>query len=256
MADLQSYIICTSPRSGSTLLCKLLAASGIAGNPGSHFHDPSIDEWLGYYDLVRDDYASDLDLLGAIFNAARSCGSRDTGVFGLRLQRHSFDFFMQQLAILHPGLASDRHRLNAAFGDTLFIHLTRPDKLEQAVSYVKANQTGLWHMAPDGTELERLSEPCEPVYDAAAIADSLVELTAADAAWQDWFSEQNIEPYKINYDELSADPLVVLTNLLERLGLDRTAATGIEPGTAKLADTTSGEWVARFRAETMVDSAG
>ncbi|MBT6203829.1 MAG: sulfotransferase, partial [Rhodospirillaceae bacterium] len=44
MARYQSYVICTSPRSGSTLLCSLLAATGLAGNPCSHFHDPSISE--------------------------------------------------------------------------------------------------------------------------------------------------------------------------------------------------------------------
>ncbi|HBF29284.1 Stf0 family sulfotransferase, partial [Rhizobium sp.] len=31
MAKFSSYVICTSPRSGSTLLCKLLAATGISG---------------------------------------------------------------------------------------------------------------------------------------------------------------------------------------------------------------------------------
>ncbi|MEM1201062.1 MAG: Stf0 family sulfotransferase, partial [Pseudomonadota bacterium] len=33
MAGFDAYVICTSPRSGSTLLCKLLAPTGIAGKP-------------------------------------------------------------------------------------------------------------------------------------------------------------------------------------------------------------------------------
>ena len=32
MANFDSYVICTSPRSGSTLLCQLLAATGVAGD--------------------------------------------------------------------------------------------------------------------------------------------------------------------------------------------------------------------------------
>ena len=42
MAKYESYVLCTSPRSGSTLLCKLLAATGVAGNPDSYFHRPAV----------------------------------------------------------------------------------------------------------------------------------------------------------------------------------------------------------------------
>ena len=34
---------------------------------------------------------------------------------------------------------------------------SRENKLAQAVSLIKAEQTGLWHIAPDGTELERVA---------------------------------------------------------------------------------------------------
>lgn len=40
--DYRAYVICTSPRSGSTLLCKLLAATGQAGKPKSYFHKPDL----------------------------------------------------------------------------------------------------------------------------------------------------------------------------------------------------------------------
>ncbi|WP_425081109.1 Stf0 family sulfotransferase [Ruegeria arenilitoris] len=33
MNDFDSYLICRTPRSGSTLLCQLLAATGCAGKP-------------------------------------------------------------------------------------------------------------------------------------------------------------------------------------------------------------------------------
>src|SRR3954467_13591327 len=32
-----SYLVCATPRSGSTLLCELLAATGVAGRPAEHF---------------------------------------------------------------------------------------------------------------------------------------------------------------------------------------------------------------------------
>ena len=249
MARYQSYVICTSPRSGSTLLCKLLAATGISGIPGSYFHTPSISDWLNDLDLAAPEGAAERDVLAAIFGAARATGTGDTGLFGLRLQRPSFAFFMQKLAVLHPGLSSDIERFEAAFGTTLFIHLTRPNKLAQAISLVKASQTGLWHMAPDGTELERLSVPKEPVYDGDEIARQLAELTSLDQGWKDWFAGENIEPLRVTYDELSAGPANVLAQILEQLGLDRQAARGISPGVAKLADETSRSWTERFLAE-------
>lgn len=179
-----SYIICTSPRSGSTLLCKLLAATGKSGVPDSHFHNPSMSSWLKAYEFSKADFTSDQKALRAIFQAARRYGTGNTGIFGLRLQRGSFDFFMQQIAVVHPKIKTDVELVQAEFGHTLFIYLTRANKLDQAISMVKATQTGLWHRAPDGTEIERLSAPKEPYYDVKAISKCLAELTALDVAWK------------------------------------------------------------------------
>jgi LPS sulfotransferase NodH len=44
-----------------------------------------------------------------------------------------------------------------------------PGKGSEAVSLVEAEQTGLWHVAPNGTELERTSSPSGPVYNAGEI---------------------------------------------------------------------------------------
>jgi LPS sulfotransferase NodH len=201
-----SYVICTSPRSGSTLLCKLLAATGVAGNPDSYFHRPSISGWPEDLGLARDPSAPDCELVEAIFRTAIAKGTLDTGIFGLRLQRHSFDFFTKQLLVLYPGRSTCVERFQAAFGRTLFVHLTRRDKVAQAVSYVKARQTGLWHAAPDGTELERLSPPQEPAYDANEIRTSLEEMTAHDDGWERWFAASGINPLRITYEGLSASP--------------------------------------------------
>jgi LPS sulfotransferase NodH len=249
MAEYDSYVICTSPRSGSTLLCKLLAATGVAGNPDSYFHRPSISDWLADLGLTRKPSAPERELLEAIFRAAIAKGTSGAGVFGLRLQRHSFDFFTEKLAVLHPEHSNDAERFEAAFGRTLFVHLTRRDKVAQAVSYVKAQQTGLWHAAPDGTELERLSPPREPAYDATGIRSRLEEVTAHDHGWEHWFAGLEIDPLRIAYEELSEGPVETLRVVLDQLGLEREAADGVEPGVAKLSDTINQDWAARFRSE-------
>jgi len=247
VAQFRSYIICTSPRSGSTLLCRLLAATGVAGNPGSHFHAPSLGAWLEDYGLTGRVFSSERERLAAVVAAAVDRGTGKAGLFGLRLQRPSFAYFIEQLGVLYPGEACDAARIRAAFGETLFIHLTRADKVAQAVSYVKAQQTGLWHRAPDGTEIERLSPPQDPTFDRAAIADKVAEVTALDADWRAWFGCEGGEPLVVSYDDLSADPARQLRRILAALGRDAALAQAVRPEVAKLADVVSRDWVERFR---------
>lgn len=249
MAHFKSYVICTSPRSGSTLLCKMLGNTGIAGVPGSHFHEPSLSKWLSDYGLDPDNYSTQQETLQAIFASAVERGKGETDVFGLRLQRHSFGFFMRQLAVLLPETTLEKERLSSAFGTTLFIHLTRENKLDQAISYVKATQTGLWHAAPDGTELERLSEPKEPSYNAQAISKTLSDFVVMDSDWKTWFDTQQIEPLKITYEDLSHDPQATLARVLERLGLGFEPGTGDDLPVAKLADATNKDWSDRYPSE-------
>ncbi len=247
-ARYNSYIICTTPRSGSTLLCALLAAIGMSEYP-DHFFRTSISDWLDDFGLSETSFVSDRDTLKAVFAAAQKRGTGDTGVFGLRLQRGSFDFFIHQTGILYSGRKNDLERIRAAFGRTLFIYLTRHNKLEQAISRVKAEQTGLWHKSADGTELERISAPQEPYYDAGEIAHHITELSALDEAWKVWFDQEKVQPLQISYDDLSREPSRVLAEILGELGLDRDMAHGVSPPVAKLADMTNRNWAERYLAE-------
>ncbi|MEM6745154.1 MAG: Stf0 family sulfotransferase, partial [Pseudomonadota bacterium] len=159
----RAYILCTAPRSGSTLLCCMLAATGVAGRPGSHLHAPALEGWLAAYDLDPDAFDAEEDAARAVLAAALSRGrgrGQDLAApFALRLQSGSFPHLIARLAALHPDAADDRARLAAAFGPARFIHLSRPDRLGQALSRVRAEQTGLWHRRANGSELERLAPP-------------------------------------------------------------------------------------------------
>lgn len=245
----RSYIICTAPRSGSTLLCGLLAATNTAGNPDSHFHSMSLDKWLDDYGLNESDFTSNEEALRAVFKAALARGKGNTDLFGLRMQHGSFDHFIQQLELLLPGAMSDAERIKKAIGSTLYIHLSRPDRLDQAISYVRAEQSGLWHRSSDGTELERLAPPQDARYDAGAIKLHMAALAALDAAWEQWFEREAIEPLRISYNALSKNPKWVLAQVLSALHLDPIQAKSVETPTAKLADALSREWRDRFESE-------
>lgn len=231
------------------MLCQLLAATKMAGRPASLFHNPTLDAWLGYYGLEDAAFASRQDALEAIFSAAIACGKGETDIFGLRLQRGSFDFFMEQLGLRHPEVMGDQGRIEAEFGPTLFIHLSREDRLDQAISLLRAEQTGLWHLKADGTDLERQAPRRADGYDAEAIRAHIDELLKLDRAWEQWFEQQSIEPLNVSYETLSRKPQAILAEVLMALGLDASIAGNIAPQTKKLADKTSQAWRARFEAE-------
>lgn len=242
MTRARSYILCTAPRSGSTLLCSLLRASGVAGVPESYFHRDSVADWAQELDLPGD------SPLSRVLATALATGDGGTGVFGLRLQRTSVPFLMTQLTGLYPEAGSDAARMAAAFGTPVYVHLRRGDLLGQAISRVRAEQSGLWHRAADGSELERLAPPAEPFYDRAALTAALAEAERLNAGWHDWFAAEGIEPLRVTYEELSAGPGAVLARILAFIGADPTKAHGVQPGTATLADALSEAWRARFLA--------
>jgi len=240
-----AYMICTTPRSGSTLLCDMLAATGVAGRPESLFYGPSLDDWMETM-AVDDTGTGERELLGEIVASAIALGRTKTDVFALRQQLPGLAFLCEKLGDLHPDASTDRERIERTFGKIRFIHLKRANKLEQAVSHIKAQQTGLWHVAADGSDRERIGPPGELQYDAEKIRTQMEILTGYDQAWSTWFDCQGIEPLRLTYDALCDDPTAVLRQVLEALDLDPASADGIKPGIRKMADATSRDWIARF----------
>jgi LPS sulfotransferase NodH len=242
-----AYILCATPRTGSTLLCRLLKSAG-AGDPDSFFGRRFISEWAEGWGLPAATMSPEA-FAAAYLDAAIEAGKGGSGIFGLRLMRENVGDLDAMIDLVHPGLPAGRARFERAFGPLLYIHLSRRDKVGQAVSLVKAEQTGLWHVAPDGSELERLAPPAEPRYDFERLHREVLELEAFDAAWNTWFAEQGISPHRINYEDLSADPAGELARLCGALGISAPDRINVKPAVAKLADSTSREWAEKYRAE-------
>lgn len=247
-----AYIICGTPRTGSTLLCDLLKSTDKTGAPHSFYRRQDITEWAEEWGLPDRAAMKELDFDVTYLNAAIKAGKGGTGIFGLRLMRENLDELSAILDRIHPGLSSDRARFEKAFGRVLYMHLSREDKLAQAVSLVKAQQTGLWHVAPDGTEIERVGPPGEPLYDFQRIKDEVSEFEAYDTAWNVWFARQDIAPLRIGYERLAGNPASTLISICEALGVQPPSADGIRPGVAKLSDATSLDWMRRYRLDAAV----
>ena len=249
----RSYVICSAPRSGSTLLCYLLAGTGKTGRPDSYFRHQSISYWANRLNVALPQSACGPQINSAYVQAVRRQGTGGTGCFGLRLMGENLNGLMDGLKRIYPGLPGDTARIDRAFGKTRFIHLTRKDKAAQAVSLLKAEQTGLWHKGADGQELERTSPHRAPVYDRQRLDQIIAMFERLDAAWAHWFGKHRLTPVPVTYERLSAAPGPVFADLLLALGFDPQLAADAKPATARLADDTSARWLQRYKAETSSD---
>ena len=249
---LDGYIICGTPRTGSTLLCGLLASTKTAGDPHSFYRREDKAEWAEEWKLPHPETMSAHDFDVAYLQAAISAGRGGTSIFGLRLMRENLDELSAILDRIYPKLPSDKARFEKAFGRVLYIHLSRENKLAQAVSLIKAEQTGLWHIAPDGTEIERVAPAQDPQYDFERIKRELAELEAFDAAWNTWFAEQGISPLRIGYERLSVDPVATLASVCAALGVQAPNVEDVKPGVARLSDEISLDWMRRYHLDAAI----
>jgi trehalose 2-sulfotransferase len=248
----RSYFVCATPRSGSTVVCKSLAATGVAGRPEEYFerlrHSGLPREPREYFegtadpgvlDLLPptragDPAASDLDRELPRYLAE---GTTPNGVFGAKLMWSYFGDLLARLGTTPDGPAVEA--LTEHFGPLAWIHVTRCDKVAQAVSLWRAVQTRAWSAA-DAPETQ-------PVYDARGIGHLLDRLVEQDAAWRAWFAAKGIRPLVVEYERFAADHTATLRDVLAHLGLEVERIP--DPPMDRQGDARSDRWVARFNEE-------
>jgi trehalose 2-sulfotransferase len=238
-ADVDAYLICGTPRTGSTLLCHLLRSTGVAGLPESYFRQPDEPSWAERWQVPRDgagrfDYR---DYVGAAVRA----GSTPNGVFGARVMWGTLDHMVARLGAVHRDVAgADLDLLLRAFGQTRFVHLWRDDTVAQAVSWARAEQTSYWHEGDTAL-------PREPRFDREQIRGLVQTIDQHDAAWRDWFAAFDVEPHRVRHEDLVADPSGVARSILDFLGLRLPAGRVIASPHRRQADHVNEEWIARYR---------
>lgn len=235
-----SYLICATPRTGSTLLCGLLKSSGVAGNPASYFNRRGLHNYADDWRIAR---PRDGRIDEAYVRAALAAGTTSNGVFGVRIMAETLPELINDLAADSRSSATDLELLRARFGRVGFVHLRRQDVVAQAVSWAKALQTHYWH--PD----EAVLPGGQPAHYDEELLDRLVAgIQKYEADWNRWFASQSIAPYQVVYEELAADPLVTAHGVLDYLGVQVPPDRHLVIGHHRQADQVNADWAARFRA--------
>src|SRR6195256_3230422 len=234
-----SYLVCATPRSGSTLLCQALDETGVAGHPEEYFEalrqsglprrpheyfDPdrhiNIVERLAFREMPdgtgRPSPLWHPDTYDRYLAWALQEGTTPNGVFGAKLMWGYLGDFAQLLRGI-DGMAGRAlpDLLERAFPGLRYIQITRQDKVRQAVSLWKAVQTQAWKREP-GTE-EGVT--VEPVFSFRAINYLVRLLTAHDASWDAYFLGLGYEALKITYEELAESTVGTVRRVLDHLGI-------------------------------------
>jgi len=274
VAPKASYLICATPRSGSTLLCDALEGTGIAGRPEEHFEvlletgqprqprdyfqrsndpevwalldDPEFRDILGEYGgrysehpARRDPLWSPPDFEGLLEEVLRK-GTTRNGVLGTKIMWAYFRDFVR-LARRTRGLEDVRPcDVPGAVLPNLrrFVWIRRWDTTRQAVSLWKALQTQQWRRDSDedvGGQGLRFSF--------AAVDHLKLRIDEHNAAWQAFFDGCGVEPLRVVYEDLIEDYEGTMLRLLEAIGIPIPENFAIEkPRMKRQADELSEEW--------------
>jgi LPS sulfotransferase NodH len=260
-----SYLVCATPRSGSTLLVESLKSTGVAGRPEEFFEArvrtgrprtaagyfrepgaPDIGDILGDPEKLgpAPDYSSldGIDDYAQHLRRSFALGTTPNGVFGAKLMwMHLGDFreFAGRLPAFR-GLSLEE-LLPAVFPRPRYVWVTRRDKVRQAVSLWKAIQTEAWRGDADPAAHE-------PRFHREAL-DHLVRMLADhDAHWESFFTRAGIEPLAISYeDDLSDGPEDAVRRVLRHLDLSVPPDWQLPAHMSRQADERSERWVAQYR---------
>jgi LPS sulfotransferase NodH len=262
-----SYLVCATPRSGSTLLCHLLDETGLAGHPEEYFEalrhsglprrpheyfDPdrhaNIVERLAFREMPdRPATPNELwqpETYDRYLAWALEQGTTPNGVFGAKLMWGYLGDFAQLLRGIDgmDGLPVPE-LLGRAFPNLRYVRITRQDKVRQAVSLWRAVQTQAWRRENGGQDKRQAREP---TFSFRAINYLVRLLTAHDASWDAYFLGLGHQPLTLTYEELAEAHEPVVRRVLDHIGVEAPAELRIDTPRLRIqADDLSEQWVAR-----------
>lgn len=216
----RSLVICSHPRSGSTLLGEAIHFAGGLGCPLEYLHRgfrPTLAERWG---------APDLDAYVAAMHRWRTDPS---GTFSIKLFWQDIEEIAHERApdlfppprTLSPDSCDDAtyRAYHALLADILpsptLVLLERRDVVRQAVSAMIATQTGLWRAIP-GVGRSEARAAADYDYDRILALVSFGRDSADH--WTRYFEAIGARPYRVVYEDLVRDYAATVGALLADLG--------------------------------------
>lgn len=201
------YVICTTPRSGSNLLCNLLESSGAMGQPKEFLNlDSVILPFAQRNNLI--DSESQIYLDTYLDQVVKKFSSKNN-VFGMKLLFDQFEPYMELNAI------------RKFIPQFKFIWLLRKDVLSQAISQHIARETNEWTSFNErnNQEKEHKSRREFVDYDENKINRFLKKLAKDNLNWIEFFSVNQLDYLPVTYEDLLKNTNQVCHNICDFCGV-------------------------------------
>lgn len=232
---MRTIFICTLPRTGSSLLSADMRSTHALGAPREYFNQNRYGRLIERWELPPGD-------LDAYITALRKRTGSDNGVVAIKLMVRHLTWLRQQGML--SGAQGDLAELAERFGGAVTVKLLRRDKLRQAISLVKARQTGAWGVKRAATGKTKFSDD--------QLAAAVVDIVRWEALWEREFEASGITPaLDITYEDIPPARDHWLLAIANALGLEDAEAIVAnrqveEVELQRQSNTETEEWYTRF----------
>ena len=213
----QYYVICSCPRSGSTLMARALEQMG-AGRPDEYLN-PTHNTTDGVQPRPGFMQPEPLAYIQRMI-----ADNTIQGIFGLKT--HYIHLAR------NPQIASQREAL---FPNAKYISITRRNILRQAISASIASQDDAWISTSPTAKKAKLSY--------IGVLKHLFILSQEIELWEAFYKRNGISPYRVVYEDLECNYTATMQGVASYLGL--TADIPPEP-IAKQADAAAETWIGSY----------
>ncbi len=231
------YVIASTPRCGSNFLQRALWRSNSAGAPEEYLTRPYVEDFASRGIAPRRYPLNPSDADEFVRELWRYRTSSN-GVFGIKMHGSQ----------LHLGLQPSSGRLIPSLRDCKWIWMRRRNTIAQAVSYLLADQTGVWIV--DGDWLPLAESKAVPQFSYEGVADRLKQIEDEELAWSRFLHADSADLHErsvVYYEDLVESYPAVLTQLFGFLGV--TAPEDWPPaGIERQSTSLNQHWEEQFRA--------
>lgn len=263
-----SYLICATPRSGSTLLCEALTNTGSAGRPEEYFQarkETGLPRRpLEYFEgidtteiatILGEGAGPDEQLMqpapgesyADYLARVMTEGTTPNGVFGAKVMWGYFEGLLSNLTHIpqYRDLAVP-DLLPTIFPNLHYIWVIRRDKVGQAISLWKAIQTWTWKHEGVSSSASELSTR-QMIFHFGAIDHLVQQIETDEANWQQYFNSNGIQPLTVVYEELAGAYEETAQKILRYLNIPAPENLVFAKRRMKRqANTLSEEWLERY----------
>lgn len=224
-----SYIVCSTVRSGSTLLCKTLENLNEFGHPEEYFHRHTLQK------LNLENHPDKfLDYCHSIYNLTNS--------FGIKMHWWQLLDFLK-LARQSPQFEQkgDWEILDTLFPNLNFIYLWRRGVESQAVSAAIASQTGQWEKSyGDQTPTKSIKFKPWKIYEWEK------SLQDQNRCWRQFFRDNHLNYYEIIYEDLVESFSQEIANVIAHIGVEQGHTNQLEMPTQRQSDATNQRFISYY----------